>query len=191
MSQEQLKIIWVCGINDFHPSWTPEEIRTRPYIFNELDTTDQDAHKIVLQAYADAKIDVLVHPLNHGYHYFGERSDVKEWKQHYLKIRHLNPKYPGHTLRITRKTPEERYDVSQWISKTPEIRPNWVKALSWFITKESRHENSTYLQEATKRVGLEKYFGVVRYGLCPLCKKNWGVSSFENHIATKHGGTLA
>lgn len=149
---------WVCGVVNISPIVGKEY----PYTFFEIDNTDTESYNLVVNTYLKYNIDMFEHRCGAGYHFFGSPLNRDIWKKWYSEIKHLNPKWPPLTLRISRKFPDEVFErpVYHQVNQPP---PNWAKATMHFLNKEMKGQNSSNLHESMKDCGLEKYFKCVVY----------------------------
>jgi hypothetical protein len=177
---------FVAGIVDVDPNMTREQNRETPYAFWEIDTTDEKAHQQVLDVYKKFEIDMCSQRVGKGFHYFGEKVPRAIWKEWHEELINLvgNKKFPALTLRITRKFAEEVFErpVYHQVRDPPQ---DHHRALMHFIVKEMKNQNSTYLERAAHDCGLDKYYKVVPYPLCPICLISWD-NDLETHIKQKH-----
>lgn len=183
--------IWVCGITK-DPPYEGERPKIA-YVFFELDKPNQEYCDEVLKVYEEMNVPVVYQRVRRGWHFFGDirHDEIKRNLQR--RLQHLN--FDGSlntTLRIKRKTKDEVFEIP--IYQGPEPRPNWAKALSYFLCLEVRNEIDDYDLTA-KKCGLYKYFKpqkghyVIFYPLCPICltalpteKKN-----MLKHYQIEHG----
>ena len=167
--EQEVKTILVVGVVNRDSikkgvSVIPEsELNNGRYTFFEIDTADKETHEFVMQTYATYKINVIVHRLNHGYHYFGDRVPIQTWREWYELLKPLNKDYPPLTLRVTRKRDNELWCKPEYVQNNDQDKANWVKAVLYFLNRELRFENTSTLWNSVKRCGLEKYFKVVVY----------------------------
>lgn len=141
---------------------SPELGKDFPYAFWELDTLDRKQYDYVLEQYARFNLDVVVHRVGKGYHFFGGSLDMQVWREWYATLKHLNPDFPTLTLRITRKFGDETWERPVYI-EAQSVIPNWSKALMSFLNKEQRFANQLNIHNAMKACGLPKYFKCVVY----------------------------
>lgn len=165
------KPVWVCGVTK-DPPYEGERPKGG-YVFFELDKPDQAYCDEVLQVYQEMKIPVLYMRIRRGWHFFGDirPDEIKNALQR--RLNHLN--FDGSfntTLRIKRKTKDEVFESP--IYQGPEPRPNWVKALNYFLNLEVKNEIKDY-DYIAKKCGLYKYFkpqeghNLIFYPLCNIC----------------------
>lgn len=162
--------VWTCGLTMYEPH---EGERPKVgYVFFELDKPNQEYFDEVIKTYAEMGIGVVSHKIRRGFHFFGDLrpDDIRRTLQ--KRLQHLN--FDGSlntTLRVKRKSSDEIFEPSIWHGKE---RPNWCKALQYFLALESRNEITDY-DVTAKRCGLHKYFkpqkghNIIFYPLCPKC----------------------
>lgn len=171
MSMELPKVVWAVGITK-DPPYEGERPKGG-YVFFELDKPNEEYKDEVLSVYAEMKIPVLYMRLRRGWHFFGDiRPDLIRTKlQERLSALNFDGSF-NTTLRIKRKTDDEVFELPQY--QGPEPRPNWAKALRWFLQQEYDRIITDYDLTA-KRCGLHRYFKpqkghyAIFYPLCPFC----------------------
>lgn len=176
---------FVTGIVDADPNLSIEENRQIRYAFWEIDTTDDIHHNLVLQTYKEYGINFVSHRIGKGYHYFGEKIPVEKWKQWHNDLVRLvgNKEFPALTLRVTRKYNDEIFERPVYYGTEP--IPAHFRGLMHFLNKEMKYQNDTNLKKASHHSGLDKYWKVVFYGLCPICLSS-SPDSLKEHISKKH-----
>lgn len=172
MSQINLpKPVWVCGITK-DPDYEGERPKGS-YVFFELDAANEEYRDEVLKVYAEMRIPVLYHRIRRGYHFFGDIRPDSVRVELLNRLAHLNlDGCFNTTLRITRKTEDEVFELPSY--QGPEPRPNWAKALRWFL-QQVHDKNVTDPDKTAKQCGLHKYWKpqkghhLIFYPLCPVC----------------------
>ena len=165
------KPVWVCGLTK-----DPPYEGDRPkgsYVFFELDKPNDEYKNEVLEVYSEMKIPVVYHRIRRGFHFFGDLrpDEVKNSLQKRLQNLNFDGSF-NTTLRVKRKTPDEVFEMPLY--QGPEPRPNWAKALMYFLSLEYRKEISNY-DIAAEKCGLHKYFKpqkghfIIFYPLCHIC----------------------
>ena len=163
--------MWACGITK-DPPYEGERPKGS-YVFFELDKPDQEYYDEVLRTYRDLSIPVLYMRVRRGWHFFGDLRPDPVKNELQIKLRHLN--FDGSlntTLRIKRKEQHEIFEIPKY--QGPEPKPNWAKALNYFLTLEV-HRQITDYDYTAKRCGLQRYFkaqeghNVIFYPLCAVC----------------------
>ena len=188
MSQ-MIKPKFVAGVVDVDPNLTMEQNRENHYAFWEIDTTDENTHNLVIETYTRFGIDFVSQRIGKGYHYFGEKIHYLKWKEWHNELIRLvgNKEFPALTIRITKKYPEEIFErpVYHQVNNPPS---NNHRALMHFLNKEMKGKNQWNHLDAAHNCGLDKYYKVVPYPLCPICLVS-GYDDLEEHAKKIHGVT--
>jgi len=128
-----------------------------PYTFFEVDTKDKEIHEKVISIYKKYNLDLVLHVIGKGAHFFGASVDRQIWIEWYSELKELNPLYPPLTLRLTRKYDDEIFEKPIYY-EAQSVTPNWSKALMHFLNKEKDWKNDTNIRKAIYACGLQKYF---------------------------------
>ncbi|MDE2439365.1 MAG: hypothetical protein KGN01_08310, partial [Patescibacteria group bacterium] len=124
---------WVCGITHIEPYI--DKIPETRYIFYELDYNNEEYKNEVLRGYADRNIAVVYQRTRRGFHFWGDLRHISINQEFQRSFRHLNADGSFNTtLRVKRKTPDEVFEMPLY--QGPEPRPNWAKALMYFLSLE-------------------------------------------------------
>ena len=165
MLDEIKDFVWVAGV----VNRDPEQPRGNPslprYTFFEIDTTDINIHNAVLFVYQKFNINVCSHRIGQGYHYFGDKVPMTIWREWYKLLEPFNKDFPPLTLRISKKKDSEVFDKPIWHNFNPQFtdRPNWAKAILYYLYKVVRDENPDNLKLSMAKCGLHKYWKCVTY----------------------------
>ena len=164
MSQEiETKKVWVSAIynwnRDFIEKAKRREIPTYPrYNFGDLDSTDENNFNSVLKIFTDRKIPVVSQRVGKGYHIFGDIQPYDTWLEIQKQMQpYLDPNWPDHCLRITRKRPDEVWERPIFHANGNDM-PKWSKSLMSFLSKVLRNENHHDLWNAMHQTGIDKYW---------------------------------
>ena len=163
MSQESKKIVWVCGVYNWDVKTTKEERHKNKnydrYNWCDIDTIDIKYYESVIQVFKNHKVSCIGQRCGKGYHVWGDLVPFDLWLQIWDEIRPFaDPRWAPHTLRISKKRPNEIWEKAIFYDNSNSGMKPWMKSLLHFLGKELREENSTHLKKAMQRVGLNKYF---------------------------------
>ena len=187
---DDLKLKFVLGIVDVDPNLSKEESKDNHYSFWEIDTIDQEANKLVIQTYEKYSINFVEHRTGKGWHYFGEKIHYTVWKEWHQELVKLvgNKEFPALTLRITRKFDSEVFErpIYHQVTSPPQ---DHHRALMHFLNKEMKRQNTWNLKKAVHATGLERYYKIVCYPLCPICLVS-GFGNTNEHVRKVHGVEL-
>lgn len=166
MSELETKV-WVVGVYNWLGTSTREgRIANKNYSrysFCDIDVLEEERFDKVLDVYRKYQVDVVSQRLGKGWHFISDVVDFDTW----LKIRmetkpYVDPLWPPHCIRLTKKRENEIFEKPIYHQHKNE-RPNWSKAIMWFLTKTQRDGNPKNLWAEAKHAGLHKYFQVTVY----------------------------
>lgn len=166
MATETSNKIWVGGIYNWEVIST-KEIRIKGgyprHNWCDIDIDNIKNYNAVLNIYKKYQVDVISQRVGRGWHFFGDVVDYDLWKKIWAEIKpYADPMWAPHTLRITKKRPEELYERPVY-HKHKNDPPNWAKSLMHFLCKTLRHENSANIWSAMHDTGLDKYLQCTVY----------------------------
>jgi len=168
MTLETVKKVWCGGIYNWNVKTNKEERKKGGYgrhNWCDIDTTNIENYNAVLQVFKNYNVDVISQKLGKGWHFFGDFVDYETWRQIWSEIKpYADPLWAPHTLRITKKRPEEIWERPIY-HKHKNDPQNWAKSIMAFLCKTLRNENPSNIWAATHSVGLHKYFQVTVYGV--------------------------
>lgn len=170
MSQTVTKKVWVGGIYNWNVNFKEKakrrEIPTYPrHNWGDLDTTDENNFKAVLKIFEDNKICVVSQRIGKGFHIFGDLLPYEKWLDIQKQMQpHLDPNWPDHCLRITRKKSDEVWERPIFHANGNEM-PKWARSLMSFLSKVLRNENHHDIWNAIHHVGLDKYWQCTCYSV--------------------------
>ena len=167
MSEQVMKIL-VAGVYNWKNDMTKQDRIDNPeydrYLWLDIDQLQPYRLEAVLKILEDNKISCIVQRVGRGWHIFADLVNFTTLKH----IRTLTKDYvdprAGTCLRITRKSEYEVWQKPVWYNfGNYSDRPNWVKAISYFLCREQRHETESYLKIAVQKCGLNKYWQPAYY----------------------------
>lgn len=164
---EQTEKIWVVGLYYWHLS-SVKSIRERAiydrHVWVDIDTDKEENIKGVLQVFKKENLDCVIHRCNRGWHVFGDLVDYPRWRMIWEQVKqYADPNWHPHSLRISKKRPEELWLKAEWVCVTNNPMPNWAKALCHYINKIERGESEDLLKKSIARCGLNKYWETAIY----------------------------
>lgn len=169
MSQEVKNIFWVCGIYNW-PATIDKEFRHKNkdyprYNWCDIDTKDPQYLKNVLKVFENYKISCISQICGKGAHVWGDIVPFETWLKIWTEIKpYADPRWAPHTLRISKKRPDEIWERPVFHNFSGLLKPKpWMQALMSFLCKAMRGENSSNLKAAVHQVGLDKYFQCPTY----------------------------
>jgi hypothetical protein len=160
--------VLVAGVYNWNGTMKKEDRMKNPeydrYIFADIDQLQPYRLDAVLDIYKKNKVSVVVQRVGRGWHLFGDIVNFETLKKMRQEMKDYVDPRAGTCLRITRKTPNEVWLKPEWhnFSSYPE-RPNWVKAISYFLCREERFENEEWLKRAVNKCGIYKYWQPAYY----------------------------
>jgi|SRR6185312_1025925 len=164
MSQEgQKQEVFVAGIYNWPASLTKEQRhkdKNYPrYNWADIDTPKLENHDAVLNVFRKYGVSCIAMRCGKGYHFFGDLLPFDLWFKVWNEIKpYCDPLWAPHTIRISKKRKEERFDKPIFYDNDGlGIKP-WMKAVMSFMCKAIREENSGNLFLAMKQCGIPKYF---------------------------------
>lgn len=169
MNQEVKNIVWVAGCYNWPVSIKKEERHKNKnydrHNWVDIDTDNIINYDSVLKVFRDNKVSCITQRCGRGWHIFGDLVQFDVWQRIWNDVRpYADPRWAPHTLRVTKKRPEERFDkpIFHNFSNLPKPQP-WMQSLMHFLCKSVRGENSNNLKAAIHQAGLDKYFECPKY----------------------------
>ena len=134
------------------------------YCYADIDTPNKEYANAVLEIFKKYNVTCIIQRVGKGFHAIGDFVDYDLW----YKIRtetkpYCDPLWPPHCIRISRKRNDEVWEKPEYYQNNNNQKPNWCKAVLYFLCREMRFENEASLRTAMKRCGLDKYFVTTVY----------------------------
>jgi len=166
----QITKVLVAGLYNWSGTLTKEDRVKNPeydrYIFADIDQLQPYRLEAVLDIYKNNRISCLVQRVGRGWHLFGDMVNFETLKKMRLEMKDYVDPRAGTCLRITHKSEFETWLRPEWHNFSGySDRPNWVKAVSYFLCREERFENEEWLRKAVQKCGLQKYFQPAYYAV--------------------------
>lgn len=168
MSQESVSKILVAGVYNWDNTMTKEDRINNPeysrYLWLDIDQLQPYRYDAVMKTLEENKISCVVQRVGRGWHFFCDKVDFETLKRIRLAVKDYVDPRAGTCLRITRKSQYEVWMKPTWHNFGGYAdRPNWVKAISYFLCREERHETELYLKKAVEKCGLQKFWQPAYY----------------------------
>lgn len=167
MINEYKKKVWVGGVYNWSATSTKEERRRNNeyprHNWCDIDTFDTKFYESVIKIFQENEVNCIGQKCGRGFHVWGDLVSFDLWLKIWNEIRPFaDPRWPPHTIRITKKRQEEIWEKPIFHKHESDPKP-WSRSLMHFLCKTLRNENSENIWNAMHQVGLHKYLQVTVY----------------------------